>query len=96
MTHMSYKALWEGHPSKTYIIERILLDDLLARRLEALGMNEGTKVRILTKKRSGAMVIKLRGSRLALGRQITSSIEVSEFIPENEQLNIDKEAEQNG
>lgn len=90
MTHMSYMALWEGHPSKTYIIERILLNDLLARRLEALGMNEGTKVSVVTKKRSGAMVVKLRGSRLALGKNITSSIEVSEFITPENVVNIEK------
>lgn len=73
-------TLWDGVPKGTYSIERIILEDLLARRLESLGINEGTKAYIITKKKSGSMVIKIRGSRLALGKYITSNIEVKEVV----------------
>ena len=53
-----------------------MLEEILERRLEALGLNEGTVVTIMNKKKSGAMIVKVRGTRLALGKHITSQIEV--------------------
>lgn len=73
-------TLWSIEPGKEVSVERILLEDDLSRRLEALGLNEGTILQVITKKKSGAMVIKVRGSRLALGKQITSNIEVKEIV----------------
>ncbi|MCQ2543712.1 MAG: ferrous iron transport protein A [Lachnospiraceae bacterium] len=77
---MDNKTLWSIEPGKEVSVERILLEDDLSRRLEALGLNEGTILQVITKKKSGAMVIKVRGSRLALGKQITSNIEVKEIV----------------
>lgn len=77
---MDNKTLWTIEPGKEVSVERILLEDDLSRRLEALGLNEGTILQVITKKKSGAMVIKVRGSRLALGKQITSNIEVKEIV----------------
>lgn len=79
---MDNKTLWSIEPGKEVSVERILLEDDLSRRLEALGLNEGTILQVITKKKSGAMVIKVRGSRLALGKQITSNIEVKEIVCE--------------
>jgi ferrous iron transport protein A len=45
-------------------------------RLEALGMTLGTKVTVLESKSRGTLVLKIRGSRFAMGRGITSKIEV--------------------
>ena len=50
----------------------------LPRRLEALGVNEGTPVNILNKKGSGSVIIKVRGTRLALGRRLSEGITVRE------------------
>ena len=55
---------------------RVHVDERLARRLEALGVNEGTLVTIMNKKGSGTLIIKVRGTRLALGRQIADGIEI--------------------
>ncbi len=77
---MDNKTLWSIESGKEVSVERILLEDDLSRRLEALGLNEGTILQVITKKKSGAMVIKVRGSRLALGKQITSNIEVKEIV----------------
>lgn len=79
---MIKNSLWTIEKGKEVEVEGIYLEDNLSRRLEALGMNEGTPLTVITKKKSGAMVIKLRGSRLALGKEITSNIEVKEVSHE--------------
>lgn len=71
-------TLYEGNAEKDYEISGIFVEDNITRRLEALGMNDKTVVHIMTKKKHGAMVIKVRGTRLALGRHIAKSIEVKE------------------
>lgn len=50
----------------------------LERRLEALGMTEGSTVLILRKKNRGAMIIKVRGTRFALGKGISEHITIRE------------------
>lgn len=69
-------TLWDGENGNSYILKHIMLEVVLERRLEALGLNEGTVVTIMNKKKSGAMIVKVRGTRLALGKHITSQIEV--------------------
>ncbi len=69
-------TLYEAVSGQKYIISSICVERLIARRLEALGMNDGTTILVLNKKRAGAMIVKVRGSRLGLGKHITSMIEV--------------------
>ena len=71
-------TLYEGNAGKDYEISGIFVEDKITRRLAALGMNDKTVVHIMTKKKHGAMVIKVRGTRLALGRHIAKLIEVKE------------------
>ncbi|MBP5529815.1 MAG: ferrous iron transport protein A [Lachnospiraceae bacterium] len=71
-------SLWEAELKKEYTVENIFIENPVSRRLEALGINEGTPVSVLTRKKSGAQIVKIRGTRLALGRHITSNIEVKE------------------
>ena len=61
-----------------FIIVRVQEEERLLRRLEALGMLEGTRVHVLNRKRNGATIIKVRGSRWALGNDIAQGIEVEE------------------
>ena len=75
-------TLFEGDKNLTYEIKGIHVEDNINRRLESMGMNDKTVVRILNKKRNGAMIIKVRGTRLALGKQITCGIEVREVANE--------------
>ena len=70
--------LHEGTIGGHYIVQHVKVDENITRRLEALGVNEQTSVMILNKKGSGTLIIKVRGTRLALGRQIASGIEVEE------------------
>jgi ferrous iron transport protein A len=41
-----------------------------------LGMLEGTKVTVVNRKKKGAMIIKIRGTRFAVGQSITEHVEV--------------------
>lgn len=68
----------EGEIGKNYVVTGVLAEKKVARRLEALGVNQQTPVIILNKKGSGSLIIKVRGTRLALGRQIAEGIAVKE------------------
>ena len=70
--------LHEGIIGKTYLVTSVMLEDKITRRLEALGVNEHTQVLVLNKKRSGTTMIKIRGTRLALGGKIADGIEIAE------------------
>lgn len=45
--------LYEGEIGKSYIVQEVMIEERLTRRLEALGVNEHTKVTVLNKKKSG-------------------------------------------
>lgn len=47
-----------------------------AHRLEMLGLTDNTQIRVLEKKGS-AMIIKVRGTRIAVGKGIAQGIEVN-------------------
>lgn len=68
----------ECKKGETYYVRQVLVAESIGRRLEALGVNENTPVMILNKKGSGSVIIKIRGTRLALGRKIAEGIEVGE------------------
>ena len=68
----------EGMIGRTYLVKSVVVDDTITRRLEALGVNEVTPVTILNKKGSGSLIIKVRGTRLALGKKISDGILVEE------------------
>lgn len=70
--------LMEGEVGKKYIVRSVVVEETITRRLEALGVNEKTQIAVLNKKQSGTMIVKVRGTRLALGRRITGGIEVEE------------------
>ena len=60
------------------VVESLNLPFELERRLEALGMSTGTAISVLNRKGKGIMIIKLRGTRFALGYNITQNIRVRE------------------
>lgn len=72
--------LKEGKDNHTYIVEKIQIELNLERRLEALGLTEGSKITILNNKKKGAMTVKFRGTRFALGRRIADNIFVKEAV----------------
>lgn len=69
-------TLYEGQKGETYEVSGVYVEEPITRRLQALGLNDGTKVKILNRKKEGALIIQVRGTRLALGKHISSGIEV--------------------
>lgn len=66
---------------KTYrVLEVAGLDLPVERRLEALGLTEGTNITVLNKKTKGAVIVKVRGTRFAVGHHIASGIRIEEAI----------------
>lgn len=63
---------------RTYTVKSIHLPFQLERRLEALGMTHQTAISVLNRKGKGILIIKLRGTRFALGYNITKNITVEE------------------
>ncbi len=70
--------LKEGKNNHTYVVEKIQIELNLERRLEALGLTEGSKITILNNDKKGEMTVKFRGTRFALGRRIADNIFVKE------------------
>lgn len=71
-------TLDKGNVGKLYVVEESHLPMQLEKRMEALGMTKGTRVRLIHKKKRGAIVLMLRGTRFALGKDVTASINVRE------------------
>ena len=67
--------LKEGKNNHTYVVEKIQIELNLERRLEALGLTEGSKITILNNDKKGAMTVKSaeHGLRLADALPIISS-----------------------
>ena len=70
--------LKDARIGQTCVVEKMNLPFQLERRLEALGMTNETSVSVLNRKGDGILIIKLRGTRFALGRRIADSIFVKE------------------
>ena len=72
-------TLHEAQKGHRYCIEGLYVEPAITRRLQALGLNDGTIVNILNRKKHGALIVQVRGTRLALGKHISSSIEISDM-----------------
>lgn len=70
-------TIMDGSIDGTYIVTDISMDEPIMRRLEALGINSGTKLRLMNRKRNGTVIIKVRGTRWAIGRDIAGGILVN-------------------
>ena len=70
--------LYEGQKGSTLQVIHMDLPLQIERRLEVLGMLEGTKITVVNRKKKGAMIVKIRGTRFAIGQNITEYVEVKE------------------
>ena len=71
-------TLYEGEKGSTLLVLRMALPVQTERRLEVLGMLEGTRIVVVNRKKRGAMIVKIRGTSFAMGQSITRHIEVKE------------------
>lgn len=69
-------TLCDGKAKESYVVKSLSLEQAAMIRLKALGMTDGTTITVLNNKRSGAVIFSVRGTRLAVGREIAKSIEV--------------------
>lgn len=72
----------QAQKGRTYLVKKINLEGNIERRLEMLGMTDQVKLMVLNKKNQGAVIIKVRGTRFAIGKEIADAIEIEEI--ENE------------
>ena len=70
--------LKEGKDNCTYIVESIDMELNLERRLEAHGLTQGSRITILNNDKKGAITVRFRGTRFALGKRIADHIMVGE------------------
>ena len=71
-------TLKEGRNKGSYAVMDIRVEHDLERRLEALGLTAGTTVTVLNNDKKGAMTVKFRGTRFAMGRHIADNVMVKE------------------
>lgn len=71
-------TLKQGKNNQTYRVQSIQIELKLERRLEALGLTEGSLITILNNDKKGSLTAKFRGTRFALGKRIADHIEVTE------------------
>jgi Fe2+ transport system protein A len=71
-------VLQEARVGQIYLVEEVDLPLQLERRLEALGIISGTKIKVLNRKPQGALVIFVRGTRFAIGSGIAENIRIRE------------------
>lgn len=73
-------TLYEAEKGRKYSILGVYVEPGITRRLQALGMNEGTDIYILNRKKKGALIVKVKGARLAIGKHISTNIEIKEIF----------------
>lgn len=69
-------TLLDGKIGAEYSVKNINLEEKVCRRFEILGMTVNSKVFVVNKSLNGSMVIKIRGTRFALGKQFAKGIEI--------------------
>lgn len=70
--------LKEGKNNHTYQVLEIDTELNLERRLEALGLTMGSNVTILNNNKRGALTVRFRGTRFAIGKRIAEHITIEE------------------
>lgn len=67
-------TILDGTINHAYTVTDISMEENIMRRLESLGINSGTRLLMMNRKRNGTVIIKVRGTRWAIGRDIAVGI----------------------
>ena len=70
-------TILEGTVREGYFVSDIQMEENIMRRLEALGINSGTHLKLMNRKKNGTVIIKVRGTRWAIGKDIAQGIIVT-------------------
>lgn len=73
-------TLREAGVGRNYKVKSLDLDMVTVRRLGALGITRGTNIRIINRNHGGAVILMVRGSRLAIGRKIAEAVFLTEAV----------------
>lgn len=73
-------TLLQTRIGREYSIRNLWLGEAVARRLQMLGMTPGVSLTVLNRKKSGSVIVKVRGTRFAIGKKFAQGIEVEECI----------------
>ena len=57
-----------------YIIDKINIDKCTSIRLQILGVLKGTHILVINKMKNGAIILKVRGTRLGIDNEVAKSI----------------------
>ena len=71
-------TLQKGEAGKIYKVTQMKLQGVSSHRLEALGLTIGTSIQVMNNKKDGSIIFKVRGTRLAVGKNLASQIVVEE------------------
>ncbi len=71
--------LKEGKNDHIYKVMSIDTELSLERRLQVLGLTEGSQITVLNNNKKGSMTVRFRGTRFAFGRRIADNITVEEI-----------------
>jgi len=74
---MPLKSVQSG---KTVVLKDIDWGQKLRKKLEDMGLTPGVRFKVISGEDFGPCIIEVRGTRLALGRNIVSKIQVDEMI----------------
>ena len=77
-------TLKDGKNGKEYIVEQSMLKQPEKRRLEAMGLIEGTRICKLNEAIDGSIIFNVRGTRLAIGNDLASDIIIREVTASDE------------
>ena len=76
-------TLYDGLIKKKYVVESVDLELKTKKRLQDMGITPGVSIKVMSKLGTHAYILKIRGSRVALGSDITKKINVKDFDCEN-------------
>jgi len=62
-----------------YVVQSIDVDNKTKKRLQDMGITQGSIIKIMSTVGKHAFILRVRGSRVALGKEIIERIDVSEY-----------------
>ena len=75
-------TILDGTVKEFYTVTDVQIQENIMRRLEALGINSGARMQLMNRKKTGTVIIKVRGTRWAMGRDIAGGILVEPIAKE--------------
>ena len=69
-------SLCEGEKGETYRIRKMNLQDNNGQKLQALGFTAGTIIKVISRKKTGALIVETGGKQVALCNKFAAAIDI--------------------